>query len=135
MVVECNENQLNWFRRKARATPNEILALLVGRRVSPEKLVVTSFKYPLIKTSSPTSINPDYASYESVYEVAKLEGLKVLGSIHSHPNCLPVLSHADIRGHIKNNDLVSGIVEVTNRRTRVVFWRHDSSLPCELTYT
>jgi proteasome lid subunit RPN8/RPN11 len=135
MNVNVSRHQLDWFRRKARNTPNEIYAVLVGKQVTPDSVWICAFRYPTLVLSTPSGVHPDEAECAEMIVEAKADGQRVLGSIHSHPSYLPVMSPQDILSHIQNNDLISGIVEVTKRRTRVVFWRHDSSLPCELTYT
>lgn len=135
LVVQISRGQLKWFRTKARSSPDEIYAVLVGRVITPTKVVVTRFHYPDINDSAKGFVDPNLESCAEIEEEAKSDGLRVLGSIHSHPDWLPIMSPNDIRSHVENKDLISGIVEVSKGRTRVVFWRHDSSLPCELTYT
>lgn len=85
--------------------------------------------------STPSFADPELNSYNAIISAAKETGQRVLGSIHSHVNWPPVMSPTDMRTHLDSKDIISGIVEVTSGRTRVVFWTADSALPCELLYT
>ena len=91
------------FRRKALATPNEILAWLVGEcwvedgltRVRIDELV-----YPELATSTPDECEPVDIPHPKGY----------LGSIHSHPE-VPWIgqSLADHHGSILENEKLYGI--------------------------
>ena len=135
MQVQVTKSHLDKFRRKCRASRTEMFALLVGKRLSSTKIIVTRFDYPLMFFSSPCYADPEKESYAQIFVKAKEDGLRVLGSIHSHLDWLPIMSPTDIRTHKASKDLISGIVEVTNGRTRVVFWQDNSCLPCDFTYT
>lgn len=133
MVVRLHKNHLDLFRRKARDSKNEIYAFLVGRAVG-KNVNVSYFAYPAIEASAPAWVKVDPQTSFEIAEDAVSEGLRVVGTIHSHPNCLPIMSATDLRGHIQDSEIVSGIVEVTNRRTRVAFWTHNTPLTCDLEY-
>jgi hypothetical protein len=46
VVVRAKRSQLAYFRARARHTPKEIHAYLIGKVVSPKLVVVTKFAYP-----------------------------------------------------------------------------------------
>jgi proteasome lid subunit RPN8/RPN11 len=139
MEVRVHRNQLNWFRRKARKYyPNEIAAYLLGKRIHTGLVEVYRFVYPHLEISTPGECKIAAEEAERFYEFAKEDGLVVLGTIHSHPNYLPVMSACDLQNHKACEDVISGIVEIpkpgNEAIARVVFWRHNSSLPCKLKY-
>jgi proteasome lid subunit RPN8/RPN11 len=137
VIVRVHRGQLTYFRRKAKAKlPNEIMAILVGKHVSKSELEIHYFFYPKkYEVSTPSAVKIDAQTMEEFDQEAKQLGLKIVGSIHSHPYWPPILSPTDHSGHIEVGDKVSGIVEITrDGRTYVAFWRHDSSLRCELKY-
>ena len=131
MKVSIRKNQLDYFRKKARATPLEIYACLVGKMVGSTVKVVR-VEYPELALQTPVSVAPTAVGYNDIRDRALEEDLRVVGTLHSHPNYLPVLSKDDFAGHLQDGDLVTGIVEVTNRKTRVAFWCVGSPLPCEI---
>jgi proteasome lid subunit RPN8/RPN11 len=134
VLVLLHENQLTYFRRKCRNSPNEQLAYLVGN-YDGFVVSVAMFVYPKILKSTPSLVYACADSYQEIAEAAKAAKAKIVGSIHSHPNCFPIMSQTDYDGHIEDADTVSGIVEVTkDRKTRVAFWSAHSALPCELHY-
>lgn len=133
MKVKCHKNQLDYFRRKARDTQNEIFAYLLGR-VTAHTVTIDAFIYPLLEESTPGAIIVGTAETEAVYAAASEFGIQVVGDIHSHPNYVPVMSATDYADHKHFGNAVSGIVEVTNRRTRALFWQIGSALPCTLEY-
>lgn len=135
MVVQISKGQLDHFRRKARSTPNEIYALLVGTTPHRNVVEVEKFVYPELVYSSPSGLECSGKVWAAIVEAAWAEKKLVVGSIHSHPNWAPVMSPNDLFYHKQAGDKISGIVEVTNRRTRVVFWQQHSPLPCTLKYT
>jgi len=137
MVVRLYKSQLDYFRRKARNNPNEIYAVLVGRHASKSELEIHYFIHPKAhdyEKATPTEVTVSADFLIECEEDAREHSLKVVGSIHSHPNWPPILSPTDHAGHIESGDRVSGVVEVTKGRTRVAFWRHDSSLRCTIKY-
>jgi proteasome lid subunit RPN8/RPN11 len=134
VIVRVHRNQLNGFRRKARQSNNEIFAMLLGTRLENEVLV-TRFAYPALETSKPSCVCPDQDDYERIERLAHEVGLVVVGSIHSHPNWLPVMSPTDHKSHRADRSLVSGVVGwQRNCRSHTYFWRADSSLPCNLKF-
>jgi proteasome lid subunit RPN8/RPN11 len=133
--VRIRKGQLDYFRKKAReASPNEIYALLIGKNTSKWEVVVERVYYPVLDESTPSYVKANGVSIQNAEEEANREGFKIVGSIHSHPNWPPIMSPHDHKSHIEEGDRVSGIVEVTNGRTRVAFWRHDTSLRLDLEY-
>lgn len=134
MVVYLHKHHLAYFRRKARNSyPNEIAALLVGRTVGA-MTEVHYFFYPVLDKSDNCSVELNVDSCLEAEEYANDQNLRIIGMIHSHPDCLPIMSSTDHNTHVRDGDVISGIVEVMNNRTRVVFWRADTSLSCEVKY-
>ena len=138
MVIRLHRGQLDWFRRKARReSPREILAYLIGLRLTPNIISVSYFVYPELSASTPTLVEVDCGVSREVHDEATDRGLVVLGSIHSHtpPDPSTVLSECDHVNHRQNGDLVTGVVAVKEgKRSETTFWVADSSLPCKVEY-
>lgn len=134
VVVRAKRSQLASFRARARRTPKEIHAYLVGKVVSPKLVVITRFVYPVLEESTPAGVRPDYGSWKKIKEEAEAQGLLIVGDIHSHPNWWPVLSPTDHEKHIVEGNRLSGVCAVMNNRTKVYFWVAESSLPCKINY-
>lgn len=134
MQVFVHRGQLQYFRAKARKHyPNEIQAILVGTKRG-NSVEVAYFAYPQYEVSNKSEVTADVHSLQEIHDDAAAEGLTVVGSIHTHPDWPPIMSPTDYKGHVDDGDAVSGIVEVTNGKTRVVFWQHDKALRCDLKY-
>lgn len=137
MVVKVHKNQLNWFRQKARENDKEIFAVLAGK-VLANGVEVHQFIHPAkddyeIQGRGEAVVSAAFINAADKY--AKERGLTLVGTIHTHINWPPIMSPSDHKDHCNSGwEVVSGIVEVTNRKTRVVFWTHDSSLRCTLKY-
>lgn len=134
MVVSLKKHALDWFRRKARDNPNEIIAFLVGKRTSLHKVRVEHIVYPELAISTPTEVCPILGESESIAEHYADEGLQIIGDIHTHPNAPPLMSQQDFEAHKECGYIVSGIVGVSGRRTWVSFWQLDSALSCGWEY-
>jgi proteasome lid subunit RPN8/RPN11 len=135
--VWLHRGQLDYFRAKARNSPNEIYVTLVGKQVSKSAVHILYFIHPKdsdyeLSTPSAVTVSADFVA--NCEQDAKAEDLKVVGSIHTHPNWPPILSPTDHKNHIEAGDKISGIVEVTKGRTRVAFWQHGSALRCTIKY-
>jgi proteasome lid subunit RPN8/RPN11 len=129
--VQVHKPQLNYFRRRARNSKKEVLAFLLGTVTSPTLTKIEKFYYPelLVQTGAAVQAYTDGARATA----AKLN-LKIVGSIHSHSDWVPILSPTDYKAHITDGDRVSGIVGTNGRHTRVYFWTVDSALPLEIEY-
>jgi proteasome lid subunit RPN8/RPN11 len=136
MTVYLHRSHLAYFRRKAKSTPNEILAVLLGTYNGRTKTAeIAHFDYPKLCTSTPDTAEMDGDEVLRAEELASEMGLKVLGTLHSHPAFLPICSHADHQLFTHHADLLVGICEVPKQgRTRVVFWVHGTPLPCDIEY-
>lgn len=133
MIVSLNKSQLDWFRRKARDNPNEILAFLIGRRISPYKVRVEQIVYPKLAVSTPLEVTAVDGETHAIGEKYSNLGT-LIGDIHTHPDAPPTMSHGDFHDHKRNGYIVSGIVSVNQRKTHVSFWQLDSALPCGWEY-
>jgi len=134
VLVLVDKGQLSYFRRKARQSRNEIMALLVGKQESSNLILVYRFEYPELVVSTPIEVKSDTQSTSDIEQRAKDEGLSVVGSIHSHPNAPIYMSQQDLRSHRVHRDKISGICEVTPKRTFIAFWQDKNPVPCDWDY-
>ena len=137
--VRVSKYALDYFRKLARKTPLEIQAYLVGKVISPELVIVSSFKYPERYSDQTTnSVNWYLDEFEEVKKIAEEQGNRIVGDIHSHPSWDAVLSPTDYKAHVQSGFRISGICStMTNRtgiHTRVRFWIAESCLPLEIEY-
>ena len=126
--------QLNYFRKRARESAKEILALLIGEVVSPDLTRIEYFWYPEYAEQTVNCVQVDSTSLLDLKKKAEAKSLKIIGTIHSHGNWVPILSPADYKGHISDGDRVSAVVGVNGRKTRVYFWVAESALPLRIEY-
>lgn len=100
------------FRRKALATQNELLAILVGTTIVKggklTDIVVTDVVYP-----RQTVASPDECDW-NILDIAKLciavQPKEVLGSLHSHPNTNFVgLSPEDVETAKAYGEIIFGV--------------------------
>lgn len=134
MIVYVSKSQLAYFRGKARKTKNEIYGMLLGTRKSANSVHVKHIIYPRLAVSDPFTCCPDAESYIVIQSEANRDGLIVLGSIHSHPGAPAYMSPGDLKSHLLEGDIISGIVEIVAGRTRVSFWQHNTPVPAEIEY-
>lgn len=133
--VKLKKSQLDYFRKLARQTPNEIQAFLVGDVVSPTLTVVDSFEYPpTYAKSNNWEVSWWVADYNEMQKKAEDRGKRVVGFIHSHPEWDAVLSPADYDFMIANGYRVCGICSTQGRKTRPRFWVMDTALSCVIEY-
>lgn len=137
MEIWVHRGQLDYFRKLARKNSTEIYAILIGKQVTKGEIHVYYFIHPRpsdyeVKKYDEATVSADFV--ERADTDATAEGLKIVGGIHTHPNWPPIMSPTDHKNHRESGDKITGIVEVSNGRTRVAFWRHDSALPCKLKY-
>jgi proteasome lid subunit RPN8/RPN11 len=134
--VRIHRGQLNYFRALARDTKKEVLAYLVGEVVSPELVRVDYFDYPSsFEIQTENAVQATEEAQNKIEEKAVAKNLKVVGTVHSHGDWVPILSPTDYRGHITGGDRISGVVGRNGRRTRVYFWVAESALPMKIEYT
>jgi len=139
MRVRIVKAQLDHFRRKARSSRREIMAILVGEPVcfdnhKTTRIDVVRFIYPPLEKSDGMQVIIGDAEIRKIEEAARRKNLRVVGAIHSHPNDTPIMSEQDFSAHIAYGDAITGIVSVFKKRTRVMFWSMGSPLPCNLEY-
>lgn len=134
MIVYLYESQLNYFRRKARSTTNEIYACLVGKHCGGNSTTVYSIEYPKLELTTPMIVKADCDALQQIELDAEHQGLAIVGNIHSHPNFTTELSAHDHKHLFSGKEKIVGVVGVVGRRTFVTFWRPDSSLPCKIEY-
>ena len=132
MTVHIAKSQLDYFRTRARKSRVEIYALLFGDIISDHEVRVVYFDYTKIEQATDRSVTPDATDGNEAIQMASEAGFSLLGSIHSHPGSPAYMSPCDLKSHIEDGDLVSGIVEVCGGRTRVAFWTAHSSVPCDV---
>ena len=129
--IQVHKTQLNYFRSRSRNSKKEILAFLLGEVTSPTLVKVEKFYYPELHTQTGATVK---AYLDGAQSMADRHGLKIVGSIHSHSDWVPILSPTDYNGHIEDGDRVSGIVGTNGTRTRVYFWTVESALPLRIEY-
>jgi proteasome lid subunit RPN8/RPN11 len=133
--VRLKRGALSHFRKLARNSPNELMALLIGEVVNAKLTVVDSFEYAKeYAESSPSRVVWYQSELERVQKKAEARGRCVVGLIHSHPEWDAVMSSADSEVLLYYGYRVCGIVSIHDRKTRTRFWVSDSSLPCEIKY-
>ena len=132
--VKVRKSQLDYFRRQSRDSAKEIFAFLIGVVVSPSLTRIDRFYYPDYSEQTAGSVRPTAESTGAAHKSALDSNLKVVGSLHSHPDWFPIMSEADYKGHIEDGDRISGIVGINGRRTKVYFWTAESALPCQIEY-
>lgn len=136
--VRLSRGQLVYFRRKARATSNEIQAYLIGDVVSPTLAVIDSFEYPKkYAVSTPEEVAWYVADYELVKKKAEERGRRVIGFMHSHPypDGAVVMSADDYKVCIKEMFRLCGVCTTDEKgRTTFEFWVMDSAVPCTVEY-
>lgn len=133
--VKVKKSQLDYFRRLARKIPLEIEAYLIGKVVSPTLVVVDQFVYPKnYKIQTIDNVLWNDEEYGALATKTQERGLSIVGSIHSHINCLPLLSETDHKACVTGQLRIIGVCSVINNKTKVCFWTADSSLTCDLVY-
>lgn len=133
--VRIKKGQLDYFRRLAKKTDNEIQAYLVGKIVSPELVVIEYLAYTKqYHTQTPDNVRWYQVDVDDLKKKAEEDGFVILGDIHSHPNYWPVLSELDHKNHIVEGKRITGICATMCKKSVVYFWFSDSSLPCEIEY-
>jgi len=132
--VHVSKHALDYFRKKARDCPYEVQAYLIGEVKYPN-YIVTSFEHPKeYELQTENNVQPSGEEYTKVKEKAYLEGRRIIGDIHSHPDWDAVMSPTDYEACISDGLQICGIVSVRGRKTKVRFWQANSALPCEIKY-
>jgi proteasome lid subunit RPN8/RPN11 len=134
VIVRVPRRKMEYFRKKARKSPVEIFAVLVGLRLAPNLLEVHEINYPKIDRATKDEVVAEFGSFQEIYDTAAEDGYKVLGSMHSHIEWTPELSRYDYKNHVAQNDLITGICSIIGRKTFINFWVRNSPLPCTVEY-
>jgi len=134
VIVRVPKKKLQYFRIKAKKSPVEVFAVLVGLRLSVNLLEVYEIKYPKIDKATKDEVFVEFGAFSEIYTVAEADGYKVLGSIHSHLEWTNELSEFDLKNHVKNEDIITGVCSVIGRKTFINFWTRNSPLPCKIEY-
>lgn len=133
--VKVKKSKLDYFRRLARSSALEVEAYLVGKVISPTLVVVDRFAYTKnYKHQEIDAVQWHDNELAEISNKAQEEELAVIGSIHSHINCMPVLSETDHTACVTGQLRVIGVCSVINGKTKVYFWTADSSLACDIIY-
>lgn len=98
------------YQRRALASPNEVLGLLVGTTLKEnDKLVeirITDIIYPPVQSTADEVVwNPQHIIRLQVQVLP----FQILGTIHSHPNCEPGLSKEDLVSAREYEETISGV--------------------------
>jgi proteasome lid subunit RPN8/RPN11 len=135
MTIRLHRGQVRWFRSKAKKNyPLEIQALLIGQRLSPNLVGVSYFVYPP-QIQTVDWVEVPNTVYEETAELVNDDGLKIVGTLHSHCDALPMMSQQDKRSHIAAGDAVSGILTVlSSGNTHLEFWKENDCLPLNIEY-
>lgn len=135
MQVRIAQGQLKYFRQKARqGFPKEIVAFMLGRRVLPHRVEIYKLIYPAIEISTELMVRVAVGEVERISALADSQGLKVVGTIHTHPEGVPVLSPCDYAGF--RDELIAGVMAIIKKNFAWMlhFWVADKSLPCKWEY-
>lgn len=136
--VVVNKSQLDYFRKIARNSfPLECQAYLLGQIVSPTRVIIDSFVYPkYYKLQEKGTVQWTSEEFtELKKKIAIDDKRQIIGDFHTHPSHYPIMSPQDHRGAIIDCLRICGICSVNDKkRTQVVIWTVDSSLPCEILY-
>ncbi len=127
-VVVDRAAERSFRRRAVQAYPNEMMETLWGRVVG-DTLYIHLFM-PIEHKGNPTTVayaEHDLTDQEDEAEEHKLE---LLGTIHSHPDCLDALfSYGDLQDIQDKTDLIMGICAVTQE-----FSQGKKRRNCEIAY-
>lgn len=134
MIVRVPKDKLQRFRNKAKKSSVEVFAVLVGLRLAPNLLEIHEIRYPKIDRATKNEVVAEFGSFQDIYDVAEVDGYKVLGSIHSHVEWTNELSKYDLKIHVENDNIITGVCSVIGRKTFVNFWTRGSPLPCKIEY-
>lgn len=115
------------FKKRALASPDEILAFLVGSITKENdtitRIVVRDLVYPDIESAG------NYVTWDMndlIRVSVQVQPDQVIGTIHSHPDMEPHISKEDIETGQKNGELVMGIFSYwkpgTRRKTSFDFY-------------
>jgi proteasome lid subunit RPN8/RPN11 len=134
-TVHVSKTALDYFRKKARNSPYEIQAYLLGDVHYPNHINVTSIEHAReYAEQTKGCVQPSGEEFDRVKKLAQFQGHRLVGDIHSHPNEDPIMSPSDYRAAVIDGLPVIGIVGVRKRKTQVVFWIAGSPLPCDIDY-
>lgn len=134
VIIYIKHGQLSYFRAKARNTPNEIYACLIGKHIGGASSSIYYIAYPKLDLSKPCIVVADLQDIEQIDSDAASQGLSVVGNIHSHPDFVTELSPHDHKTLFIGKEKIVGVVGIVQRRTFVTFWQRESSLPCKVEY-
>ena len=134
MIVRLKKHHLQYFRNKARQTPNEIYAFLIGTRISPTLIQIERFRYPKLTMSTPALVVADVDSEVEIEDIAKLNNYTIVGSLHSHPNYITPMSDCDLSTLKNSSHTVSGVLGIIGDKTFITFWCRDTPLPATIQF-
>ena len=134
-TVHVSKTALDYFRKKARNSPYEIQAYLIGDVYYPNHINITSIVHAReYAEQTKGCVQPTGEEYDRVKKLSQFQGHRIVGDIHSHPNEDPIMSPRDYEATIVDGLYVCGIVGVRGKRTKVLFWLAASPLPCDIDY-
>ena len=113
MVTVLNQAALRRFKRRAREHfPKEYMEAVVGFEKDGVFFVV-DLETIALKQAKGWVDFVDAEEVEDIHEEAREDGLEWLGTCHTHPNCDPVPSDADLIGARGMNERLIGIYEIS----------------------
>jgi proteasome lid subunit RPN8/RPN11 len=137
VTVKVRKNQLDYFRKVAREDfPLEVEAYLIGSVISPTTVIIDKFVYTKkYAVQTVGTVQWSAKEFTKVEKLANKMNARVIGSIHSHPNCEDaVVSETDYNSHFTDGWRILGICLVRQEGTLVRFWVQETSLPCKIVY-
>ena len=128
MTLTIPASLIKTFKKKAMASNKELLVFLVGKVIKENEqiteVVVEEAIYPPQRSSN-RSVEDLWSVNDVVRLQVKILPLQIVGTIHSHPNCEPHLSKADIEGAAKIGEAIFGVLS---------WWKNGARRRSDLTF-
>lgn len=127
--IKCAKDELlKLKRRMLKAYPKERLEVVWGKKINQYEYHIYVFD-TIEQRATTKSVAYEPSDYLLSKECAEQAGLIVLGTIHSHPDCLDATpSECDYDNSLRMGEYISGIALINinpitlRRNIRVKFW-------------